>query len=234
MIEFIPADWHPALAEALADPSFAALEAFVAGERAEHDVYPAAGDEFAALRQTPFATVRALILGQDPYHRPGQAHGLAFSVPPGVPRPPSLRTIIRELESDLGRAMPDGASLEPWARHGVLLLNTVLTVRRECPGSHAHRGWEGLTAAIVAAVAAKPEPIVFLLSGAHALAQARRSGIENASHHIVLPSTHPSPRSARRASRSAPPFVGSAPFRRANEELSERGWPSIEWDLAAP
>ncbi len=174
-----------------------------------------------------------MILGQDPYHRPGQAHGLAFSVPPGAPRPPSLRTILRELETDLGRAMPEGASLEPWARRGVLLLNTVLTVRRGCPGSHAHRGWEGLTGAIVAAVAAKPEPIVFLLWGAQAQEQARRSGID-ASHHIVVASTHPSPRSARRASHSARPFAGSAPFRRANEELEERGRPTIEWDLPAP
>jgi uracil-DNA glycosylase len=233
MIESIPADWRPLLAEALADPSFAPLEAFVAGERSRHEVYPAAGDEFAALRLTPLASVRAVILGQDPYHGPDEAHGLAFSVSPGVKHPPSLRTILRVLATDLGRPMPADGSLEPWTRHGVLLLNTVLTVRRGCPSSHAHRGWERLTGAIVAAVAAKPEPIVFLLWGAHAQEQARRSGID-ASHHIVLASTHPSPRSARRASHSAPAFVGSAPFRRANQELEKRGQPPIEWDLAAP
>ncbi len=233
VLELIPADWRSVLGGQLADRSFRSLDAFLARERAEFEVYPPAGDVFAALRLTPFATVRALILGQDPYHRPDQAHGLAFSVPPGVAHPPSLRTILRELETDLGRAMPEGASLEPWARHGVLLLNTVFTVRRGCPGSHAHRGWEGLTGAIVAAVAAKPEPIVFMLWGAQAQEQARRIGIA-ASHHIVVASTHPSPRWARRASQSARPFVGSAPFRRANEDLKERGRQAIEWDLAAP
>jgi uracil-DNA glycosylase len=233
MLESIPADWRSVLAHRLDDQSLQSLAAFVARQRAESEVYPPADDVFAALRLTPFRSVRAVILGQDPYHGPGEAHGLAFSVPPGVKHPPSLDTILRELETDLGRAVPNDGSLEPWARHGVLLLNTVLTVRRGCPGSHAHRGWEDLTGAVLAAVAARPEPIVFLLWGARAREQARRYGVDGW-RHIVLASTHPSPRSARRASRSAPAFVGSAPFRRANEELRARGQPPIEWDLAAP
>lgn len=233
MVESIPADWRSVLAGRVEDQSLQSLDAFVAREREEFEVYPPAEDTFAALRLTPLASVRAVILGQDPYHGPGEAHGLAFSVPPGVKHPASLRIILSELGTDLGQAEPHDVSLEPWARHGVLLLNTILTVRRGCPGSHARRGWEGLTGAIVAAVAAKPEPIVFLLWGAHAQEQARDHGVDG-SRHIVLASTHPSPRSARRASRGAPAFVGSAPFRRANEELDARGGLCIEWDLAAP
>jgi len=228
VLESIPSDWRRVLAATLAHPAMGSLEAFVARETAEFEVYPPVGDVFAALRLTPFASVRAVILGQDPYHGPGQAHGLAFSVPPGVPPPPSLRTIIAELARDLGRPLPAEGSLVPWARHGVLLLNTVLTVRRGEPGSHAHQGWERLSGAIVAAVAATPTPVVFLLWGARA--QTRRGRIDE-SRHVVIASTHPSPRSARRASRSAPPFVGSAPFRRVNEALAERGQPAIDWDL---
>jgi uracil-DNA glycosylase len=128
--------------------------------------------------------------------------------------------------------IPTSGSLVPWARHGVLLLNTVLTVRRGCPGSHSHHGWERLTGAIMDAVAARPEPIVFLLWGTQAQQQARRIGI--ASRHVMLASTHPSPRSARRASRNAPAFLGSAPFRRANEALEARDEPAIDWDLGTP
>lgn len=233
VIESIPADWRAVLAGRLDDASLQSLDAFVTRQRTEFEVYPPDGDVFAALHLTPFGSVRAVILGQDPYHGPREAHGLAFSVRPGVKHPSSLRIILSELETDLGRAVPQDGFLEPWARHGVLLLNPVLTVRRGCPRSHAHRGWEELTGAILAAVAAKPEPIVFLLWGAHAQEQARGHGVY-ASPHIVLASTHPSPLSARRATRSVPAYIGSAPFRRANEELKARGLPRIEWDLAAP
>jgi uracil-DNA glycosylase len=157
----------------------------------------------------------------------------SFSVRPGVAPPRSLRNILAEWARDLGRPIPTDGSLVPWAQHGVLLLNAVLTVRRGEPRSHANQGWERLTGAILAAVAAKPEAIVFLLWGAQAQEQARRSGID-ASRHIVLASTHPSPRSARLASHSARPFVDSEPFRRANEELVARRQPTIDWDLAAP
>ena len=148
MMESLPTDWRSILGGPSVAGSFRSLDGFLERERAEHEVYPAVNDVFAALRLTPFRSVRAVILGQDLYHRPGQAHGLAFSVPSGVAHPASLRTILRELETDLGRAVPADVSLERWARHGVLLLNVVLTVRRGCPGSHAHRGWENLTGAI--------------------------------------------------------------------------------------
>lgn len=189
---------------------------------ANNDVYPDDEQVFAALQLTPFASIRAVILGQDPYHRPGQAHGLAFSVSPGVSQPPSLRNIIAELERDLGNTAPAGGSLVPWAQHGVLLLNTALTVRRGAPGSHRHTAWEEVTDEIIKAVAAKPDPIVILLWGNPA--RAKRALI-NPDRHIVLHSSHPSPLSARRG------FIGSSPFRRSNEELAQRGLAPINWDL---
>ncbi|HEY5435676.1 MAG TPA: uracil-DNA glycosylase [Candidatus Limnocylindrales bacterium] len=227
MLESIPPGWRSVLSEALADPAVLSLDAYVSRERAEHEVYPAAEDVFAALSMTPYASVRAVIIGQDPYHGPEQAHGLAFSVPPGIRTPPSLRNILAELEHDLGRPMPPGGSLVPWASHGVLLLNTILTVRRGEPGSHAHRGWELLTGGALQAVNAKPGPVVFLLWGERAQAQGR---LIDRHRHVVIESAHPSPLSARRGPR---PFIGSAPFRRANEELVSRGNPTIDWDLGS-
>jgi uracil-DNA glycosylase len=229
MIKQIPPDWRAILAAPLAEDWFAEVGAFVVRERAEHSVYPPAADVFAALRLTPFDSVRAVILGQDPYHQPGRAHGLAFSVPPGVKLPGSLRNILAEWARDLGRPIPTGGSLVPWAQHGVLLLNTVLTVRRGEPRSHVNQRWERFTEAVVATVAAKPDTVVFLLWGAHA--QRFRSLI-NETRHVVLDASHPSPLSARRPCGDAPPFLGSAPFRRANEELARRGQPPIDWELA--
>jgi uracil-DNA glycosylase len=225
VLESIPPDWRSVLAETLADPKMLELEDYVARQRAEYDVYPAAEDVFAALRLTRYASVRAVIIGQDPYHGPCQAHGLAFSVPLGVRPPPSLRNILVELGRDLGRPMPAGGSLVPWAQHGVLLLNTVLTVRAGEAGSHADHGWEQLTAGIVRAVDEKPGPIVFLLWGARARAQGR--SIDRL-RHVVIDSAHPSPQSGRRG---LIPFIDRAPFRRANEELAKRGEPAIDWDL---
>lgn len=231
MLEAIPDDWRAVLGEALADPLMASLEGFVARERELHDVYPSAEQVFAALRLTPFASLRAVVLGQDPYHQPGRACGLAFAVPPEIPAPPSLKNILAELGRDLGLPGPAEGSLDAWARHGVLLLNTVLTVRRGVANSHAGHGWELFTTAIVAAAAAKPEPVAFLLWGNQARAY---RGLIDEARHVVLSSTHPSPLSARRASRGAPAFIGSAPFRRANEELTTRGQLPIEWDLGRP
>ncbi len=228
LVETIPADWRSMLAGALADPSFARLEAFVAHERAEGEVYPPTGDVFAALRLTPLAAVRAVVVGQDPYHGPGQAQGLAFSVPLHQRPPPSLRNILAEWARYLGRPLPADGSLEPWACHGVLLLNTVLTVRRGQAWSHADRGWEEMTGAIIAAVAAKPEPMVFLLWGR----QAQRAGARiDSTRHVILSASHPSPRSARRTCGDASPFCGSAPFSQANAELARRRQPPIQWDL---
>ena len=190
MLAEIPTDWRAVLRVALADPAVASLEAFVAGEREKFDVYPSVGEVFTALRLTPFATIRAVILGQDPYQQPRQACGMAFSVSRGTPPPPSLRNILAELEHDLGRPMPADGSLVPWAQHGVPLLNTILTVRRGVAHSHANQGWERLTEAIVTAVATKPVPVAFLLWGTPA--QAYRRDIDG-TRHVVVASTHPSP-----------------------------------------
>ena len=183
-------------------------------------IYPP--QPFAALALTPFDGVRVVILGQDPYHGAGQAHGLAFSVPPGVRPPPSLRNIFLELQRDLGCAPPPHGSLEHWARQGVLLLNAVLTVEDGCPGSHAGRGWEALTAGLLSRLAEDARPKVFILWGA--LAQARRAGIGEP--HLVLEANHPSPLSARRP---PVPFLGCGHFSRANAFLEANGRGTIGW-----
>jgi uracil-DNA glycosylase len=159
MIELIPVDWYAVLSDATADPTFVALESYLARERASYDVFPDEQRIFEALRLTPLDSVRAVVVGQDPYPGKGQAHGLAFSVLPGIAPPPSLRNILQELERNVGIPVPDSGSLVPWAEHGVLLLNEVLTVRSGEPGSHAGHGWEEFTDAVVRAVAAKPYPI---------------------------------------------------------------------------
>jgi uracil-DNA glycosylase len=222
MMETLPAEWRSALGSRLPDADMANLDEFVRFERTQATVFPPDGDVFAALRLTPPDQVRAVILGQDPYYRPGQASGLAFSVRAGVDRPRSLANIVKELETDLGHAMPAEATLEPWARNGVLLLNTALTVREGLPNSH-RRQWKTFTAAIVAMLAARPTPLVFLLWGEPAKAAGQKI---DRTRHIVVKSAHPSPLSAKG-------FTGSAPFRRANAELEKRGLPPIDWDLAS-
>lgn len=224
MQENLPADWSAVLKDALAAPSFRELEAFVSKERQRGTVYPSAEDIFSAFRLTPYASVRAVILGQDPYHGPGQAHGLAFSVQPGVPPPPSLVNMFKEMESDLGLKRPKDGSLIPWARHGVLLLNAVLTVRQAEPNSHAGKGWEAFTDAVIRAVNAKPEPVVFLLWGSYAQKKAK---LIDTSRHVVLSGVHPSPLSASKG------FFGSRPFSRTNEALQARGREPIDWTLPA-
>ena len=179
---------------------------------------------FRALELTPLSEVRVVILGQDPYHGPGQAHGLAFSVNEGVKFPPSLRNIFKELQRDLGAAPPMSGSLEPWARQGVLLLNTVLTVEEGAAASHAKRGWEALTDSLIAAVEREPSPKVFMLWGAHA--QAKQGLIEGAGEHLVLSANHPSPLSALRP---PVPFIGCGHFSDANRWLEERGLKGIDW-----
>lgn len=200
-----------------------ALQAFLDARRvAGATVFPPC--PLRALELTPPETVRAVILGQDPYHGPGQAHGLAFSVPAGVRPPPSLRNILRELADDLGGTRASG-DLEGWARQGVLLLNTVLTVEAGQPASHAGRGWEALSDAILARLSQGAAPTVFLLWGAHA--QARRALIEaGGTRHGVLLANHPSPLSARRP---PVPFMGCRHFSRANAWLAEHGRGRIDW-----
>ena len=181
---------------------------------------------FRALELTPLSDVRVVILGQDPYHGIGQAHGLAFSVNDGVKPPPSLRNIFKELRRDLGAPPPMSGSLEPWARQGVLLLNTVLTVEEGAPASHAKRGWEELTDSLISTVARDAAPKVFMLWGAHA--QAKRGLIEAAGAHLVLTANHPSPLSA---ARRPAPFMGCGHFSAANAWLRQRGLSAIDWSL---
>lgn len=222
--ESLPASWREPLAAELAQPYLAKLGAFVAAERAAHSVYPPEGQVFIALELTPFAAVRVVILGQDPYHGPGQAHGLAFSVGYGVPVPPSLVNIFKELRSDLGIAPPSHGHLTNWARQGVLLLNTVLTVRAAEANSHKGKGWEQLTDAIIRAVSAREQPAVFVLWGSPAH---KKAALIDGSRHHVIRSVHPSPLSARNG------FFGSRPFSQVNAALAAQGQPPIEWDLAA-
>lgn len=219
----IPDGWREALRAELEQPYLADLAAFVAAERAGQSVYPPEGEELTALALTPHAAVRAVILGQDPYHGPGQAHGLAFSVRRGVPVPPSLVNIYKELRSDLGVEPPGHGHLADWARQGVLLLNAVLTVRAGEANSHKGRGWERLTDAIIRAVSDRPEPAVFLLWGGPAQKKAAKV---DEGRHAVLRSAHPSPLSARSG------FFGSRPFSRANAALTERGQAPIDWRIA--
>jgi uracil-DNA glycosylase len=188
--------------------------------RAGAAIYPPR--PFTALALTPFDVVRVVILGQDPYHGAGQAHGLAFSVPPGVRPPPSLRNIFLELERDLGCARPADGSLERWAHQGVLLLNAVLTVEDGTPGAHARRGWEALTTEVLRRLNEDPAPKVFMLWGA--FAQAHRAGI--GAPHLVLEANHPSPLSARRP---PVPFLGCCHFSRANAYLAAHGRGVVDW-----
>lgn len=215
-------DWNPVLRGEFDKPYWDPLMSFVAAERAAHEVYPPHDEVFAALHLTPLAEVKVLILGQDPYHGPGQAHGLCFSVRPRVPIPPSLRNIHKELHDDLGVTIPRHGNLEAWARAGVLLLNTTLTVRAHQAASHQGHGWETFTDEVIRVVAAKQDRVVFVLWGA--AARRKRSFIDS-SRHAVIESPHPSPLSAHRG------FFGSRPFSRANAALAEAGRTPVDWSI---
>lgn len=207
----------------LEQPYWAELQQFVAEERARGPVYPAPDEVFAALHLTPYETVKVLILGQDPYHGAGQAHGLCFSVRKGVRPPPSLENIFTELRDDLGIDPPGHGCLDAWARQGVLLLNATLTVRARAAASHQGKGWERFTDAVIEAVNAKPERVVFILWGASAR---KKRALVDTSRHVVIESAHPSPLSARNG------FFGSRPFSRANAALVEAGRNPVDWHLA--
>ena len=223
----LPASWRAALEPLLALPRLRALGGFLSAEEAAgKTIYPPRGLRLAALERTPVVAGKVVIRGQAPYHGPGQAHGLSFSVPQGVAIPPSLRNIYKELESDLGIAPATHGNLTRWADQGVLLLNTALTVEAGQAGSHQRRGWEELTDAAVAAVAARPEPSVFVLWGAHARKKAAGvAGLGADSPHLVLTSAHPSPLSAYAG------FFGSKPFSKANAFLDANGRGAINWWL---
>lgn len=217
-------DWRAALADELGAP-LTVLERWLEAEQtAGRTVFPAAEDRFRALDLTPLGEVRVVILGQDPYHGAGQAHGLSFSVRRGVRPPPSLVNIYKELTSDLGIPRAGHGFLEHWARQGVLLLNTVLSVEEGRAGAHRGRGWERFTDAVIRAVNAQDKPVVFLLWGAHAQA---KSVLIDARRHLVLAAPHPSPLSARTG------FFGSRPFSRANTFLETQGRGAIDWALPA-
>ena len=226
MSDPIPASWRAALDPVLASEAARRLGGWLsAEEEAGKTVYPPRGERLRALALTPLDAVKIVILGQDPYHGPDQAMGLSFSVPEGVKIPPSLRNIYKELESDLGIAPPAHGNLTRWAERGVLLLNTSLTVEAGRAGSHAGKGWEAITDACVRAVAAREEPSVFILWGAHAQAKLKTIPDIAAPRHLVIASPHPSPLSARRG------FFGSRPFSRANAFLEERGRGAVDWSL---
>ncbi|MEM9653277.1 MAG: uracil-DNA glycosylase [Actinomycetota bacterium] len=215
-------DWNPILRGEFEKPYWAELQQFVHAERTAHHVYPPHEEVFAALHLTPYSSVKVLILGQDPYHGPGQAHGLCFSVRPGVQVPPSLVNIYKEMETDLGIPPADHGHLTHWATQGVLLLNTTLTVRARQAASHQKHGWETFTDEVIKAVAAKPEPVAFVLWGA--AAGRKKELIDTGRHHIVQ-SAHPSPLSAHRG------FLGSKPFSRINAFLADNGREPIDWAL---
>ncbi len=227
MRENIPESWAPVLGPVLSTPEARALGGWLrAEEDAGKQIYPPRGTRLRALELTPLDAVKVVILGQDPYHGPGQAHGLSFSVPEGVKPPPSLANIFKELESDLGMARPGHGNLESWARQGVLLLNTSLTVEQGRAGSHAKRGWDAVTDACVAAAAQRAEPSVFILWGSHAQAKAGRiAALHEGGRHLLIKSPHPSPLSAYRG------FFGSAPFSKANTFLQKNGRRPIDWRL---
>ena len=218
--------WQEALGEELAKPYIEELAAFVKQERESGaPVYPPEPLVFAALNAVPFHEVKVVVIGQDPYHGPGQAHGLSFSVPRGMPIPPSLRNIYKELGSDLQLPPPSHGCLQGWAQQGVLLLNTTLTVREGAPGSHAKAGWERLTGAIVDKLCSRQEPLVFMLWGKPAQQKVSHiiGGTSDEGRHFVLSAPHPSPLSAHRG------FLGCRHFSQANSFLVNSGRSPIDW-----
>ncbi len=215
-------DWDELLKDAFSSEWYNELRQFLKEEYSRYTVYPDMHDIFNALKATPYSAVKAVILGQDPYHNPGEAHGMCFSVKPGVKIPPSLVNIFKEINSDLGIPIPDNGYLKPWAEQGVLLLNTILTVRRNEPFSHKGKGWEKLTDTVIKRLNDRPDPVVFLLWGAPA--RAKKSLITNP-RHFVLEAAHPSPLSAYNG------FFGCRHFSETNSILFSLGKTPINWEL---
>jgi len=222
MIPLIPRGWQKVLAAEIEKPYYPKLQKFVEKERQKYNIFPSEKDVFAALKLTPFNKVKVLLLGQDPYHDDGQAHGLCFSVRRGVPPPPSLVNIYKELQSDIGCRIPNHGHLIHWAKQGMLMLNAVLTVRAHQPGSHRQQGWEIFTDAIIQALDARTQPLVFLLWGNYAREKAK---FIDRKRHVIIPSAHPSPLSAHNG------FFGSRPFSKTNAALRKLGMPEIDWEI---
>lgn len=222
MLIDIPKEWRAQLADEFEKPYFQTLQQFVDEERQNYTVFPPEQDVFSALKLTPYEKANVFVLGQDPYHDNNQAHGLCFSVRPGIKPPPSLVNIFKELRSDVDFRIPNNGYLVPWAEQGMLLLNAVLTVRAHKPNSHKGHGWEIFTDAVIRAVNAREDPVVFVLWGGYA--QKKRALIDT-SRHTIIQSAHPSPLSANNG------FFGSRPFSAINAALRAAGKPEIEWQL---
>lgn len=216
----IASDWRDILAPEFEKPYFEELTHFVRDEYAAHRVYPRGSNIFRAFDKCPFDKLKVVIIGQDPYHGPGQAHGLCFSVADGVPFPPSLQNIFKEVHTDTGAEIPLSGNLDRWAEQGVLLLNAVLTVREHEAASHAGRGWETFTDAVVRAVAERKEGVVYMLWGSYAQ---RKGAIADPSRNLILKAVHPSPLSAYRG------FLGCRHFSQANAYLESIGQEPIKW-----
>ncbi|MFT6881575.1 MAG: uracil-DNA glycosylase [Marinoscillum sp.] len=216
----IEKSWKQALSNEFAKPYFHELVAFVKDEYKNNIVYPQGKHIFTAFEYTPFDQVKVVILGQDPYHGPNQAHGLSFSVKEGVVMPPSLVNIFKELSTDLGLPIPPHGNLEKWAKQGVLLLNATLTVQTKAPGSHQNKGWESFTDAVIESLAKSREGLVFILWGANAQKKGEMISLD---HHFVIQSPHPSPFSAYKG------FFGSKPFSKTNDYLASNGIKPISW-----
>lgn len=220
--EALGPSWAKAVGAELQKPYFQELSTFVGEQRRTANVFPPEAEVFSAFQRTPFEKVKVLLLGQDPYHGPGQAHGLSFSVKPGIALPPSLVNMYKELKTDQGHTPPDHGCLLPWADQGVLMINAVLTVRQAEPNSHAGKGWESFTDAVIKALNARPEPVVFLLWGGYAKKKAK---LIKGSQHKVIEGTHPSPLSAHMG------FFGSRPYHQVNEALKAVNQSPIDWKL---
>jgi uracil-DNA glycosylase len=218
----LPHDWLEALGAEFEKSYWPKLQSFVSEQRQEGSVYPPEEDVFSAFQLTPYEYVRILLLGQDPYHGPGQAHGLCFSVRPGIETPPSLRNIYKELHDDTGCKAANNGFLVPWAEQGVLMLNAVLTVRAHEANSHKGSGWETFTDAVIKQVNAKTDPVVFVLWGGYAQ---KKLPLIDTSRHSVVQSVHPSPLSARNG------FFGSHPFSQINAALRASGGAEIDWQI---
>ncbi|GAC1635985.1 MAG: uracil-DNA glycosylase [Ktedonobacteraceae bacterium] len=217
-----PESWHTHLAAEFAKPYFEQLAHFVDDEREHYTVFPPEPEVFSAMNLTPYENVNVLLLGQDPYHDDNQAHGLCFSVRPGIKPPPSLMNMFKELKSDVDFRIPDNGYLVPWAEQGILMLNAVLTVRAHMANSHKNHGWETFTDAVIRAVNAKEIPVIFVLWGNYAQ---KKQALIDTTRHTIIQSAHPSPLSARNG------FFGSKPFSAINKALREANKPEIDWQL---
>lgn len=215
-------DWDEIISDLFTSDKYLAIRKFLVKEYSEREIYPSMYDLFNAFKKTPYKSVKAVILGQDPYHEPGQAHGLCFSVKQGVKLPPSLVNIYKEFKTDLGITQPNNGDLTKWAEEGILLLNTTLSVRRGQANSHKDCGWTWFTDEVIKRLSDRQEPMVFILWGANARS---KKALIDKSKHLIIESAHPSPLSAYNG------FFGSKPFSKTNDFLKAHGVKEIDWDL---